>query len=210
MTSTRKADLEDIIDYYALQLDNPISVLTQDMARQFLSNSTPELKYKLFVQGVQLEQLHQDYDLLTESIDTIERTFDDKRSQLSALESKMNSAQRLLNIVKQQDNLRAKMTELRNEMAWCQVQDQENYLREQDAGVQETEKAVTVAQREVDQLSSAYDDAVRDDEGADESLSALRSESSPIEDERKQQEEIYKNAKTETHTAQVSPSQTGF
>jgi len=30
-----------------IQVDNPMNILTQDTARQFLSNSTPEEKYQV-------------------------------------------------------------------------------------------------------------------------------------------------------------------
>lgn len=52
--SSRKSDLDEICDYFALQIDNPMNVLTQDMARQFLNNSIPLDKYKFFMKGTQL------------------------------------------------------------------------------------------------------------------------------------------------------------
>lgn len=44
--STKKAELDAITDFFSLQIDNPMNVLSQDMARQFLSTSSPAEKYK--------------------------------------------------------------------------------------------------------------------------------------------------------------------
>lgn len=45
--STKREELDAINDHMGLQVDNPMTVLTQDTARQFLGNSTAEEKYKV-------------------------------------------------------------------------------------------------------------------------------------------------------------------
>lgn len=45
--STKKEDLAAICDHMNIQVDNPMNVLTQDAARQFLSASHPNDKYKV-------------------------------------------------------------------------------------------------------------------------------------------------------------------
>ena len=73
LVSNRKADLDEICDYFALQIDNPMNVLTQDMARQFLNDSSPSDKYKFFMKGTQLEHLDGDYLQIEQSIDKIDQ-----------------------------------------------------------------------------------------------------------------------------------------
>ncbi len=46
--STKKEDLVQICDALQIQVDNPLTILTQDTARQFLSNSTPQDKYQVW------------------------------------------------------------------------------------------------------------------------------------------------------------------
>ncbi|KAK3074202.1 Structural maintenance of chromosomes protein 6 [Teratosphaeriaceae sp. CCFEE 6253] len=62
--STKKADLDDLLYYFGSQIDNPINVLTQDLARQFLANSSPADKY--FIRGTWLEELDRDYNITEE------------------------------------------------------------------------------------------------------------------------------------------------
>lgn len=45
--STRKEDLESICDHMGIQVDNPMNILTQDTAKQFLAKSTPEDLYQV-------------------------------------------------------------------------------------------------------------------------------------------------------------------
>ncbi len=123
--STKRAELDAIIDHFTLQFENPMNVLSQDMARQFLSSSSPAEKYKFFVKGVQLEQLDQDYRLIEESGDQIEEKLRSKEQDISSLENRRDAAQKKLEISDQQESLRNRVRNLRNQNAWAQVEEQE-------------------------------------------------------------------------------------
>ena len=123
--STKKAELDAIIDHFQLQFDNPMNVLSQDMARQFLSSSSPAEKYKFFVKGVQLEQLDQDYRLMEESGDQIEEKLQAKAQDISILEDRMKTALKRLDISDQQSSLRDRIKKIQGQMAWAQVEEQE-------------------------------------------------------------------------------------
>lgn len=125
IVSTKKAELDSIIDYFTLQFDNPMNVLSQDMARQFLSTSSPAEKYKFFVKGVQLEQLDQDYRLIEESIDQILEKLQSKQQDIKILENRKNATQHKLEISDRHESLRNKIRSIRNQMAWAQVEEQE-------------------------------------------------------------------------------------
>jgi chromosome segregation ATPase len=48
IVSTKREELNAILDHMAIQVDNPLNVLSQDTARQFLHSSSPEDKYKVY------------------------------------------------------------------------------------------------------------------------------------------------------------------
>lgn len=123
--STKKAELDSIIDHFTLQFDNPMNVLSQDMARQFLSSSSPAEKYKLFVKGVQLEQLDQDYRLIEEFVHQIDEKITTQERNLSILRNNRDAAKRRLELSDRQDLLRERIRDVRNKLAWSQVVEQE-------------------------------------------------------------------------------------
>jgi structural maintenance of chromosomes protein 6 len=47
--STKREELTAICDHMSIQVDNPLTILSQDSARQFLNSSTPEDKYKVCI-----------------------------------------------------------------------------------------------------------------------------------------------------------------
>ena len=53
--------LMDLPTIATLQVDNPVSMLSQDTSRNFLHSSNPSDKYRLFMKGTHLDQIAHDY-----------------------------------------------------------------------------------------------------------------------------------------------------
>lgn len=123
--STKKAELDSIIDHFTLQFDNPMNVLSQDMARQFLSSSSPAEKYKLFVKGVQLEQLDQDYRLIEEFVHQIVEKITTQEQNLDILQKNRDAAMQRLTLSDRHDMLGERIRHVRHRLAWSQVVEQE-------------------------------------------------------------------------------------
>jgi structural maintenance of chromosomes protein 6 len=123
--STKRGDLEDISDFFALQLDNPMNVLTQDMARQFLNNSSAADKYKFFIKGTQLEQLDNDYKLMEESLDLIEPRLEAQNEAAQQLKRNYKALQKKVQLADAYQTLVDKQRELGRQHAWGQVEEQE-------------------------------------------------------------------------------------
>ena len=127
--STKRSDLEDISDYFALQLDNPMNVLTQDMARQFLNNSSPAEKYKFFVKGTQLEQLDYDYRMIEQALDEMQHKLGYQREAVRERRKGYKELQRKVQLAERQHSMREKFRNLTRQMAWAQVNEQERVCK---------------------------------------------------------------------------------
>ena len=64
--SNKKRDLQEILDYFAIPISNPMCFLSQDSARSFLTASTPTDKYNHFVKGTLLQQIKDYLERATE------------------------------------------------------------------------------------------------------------------------------------------------
>ncbi|KAK1503413.1 RecF/RecN/SMC N terminal domain-containing protein [Colletotrichum tamarilloi] len=126
--STKKADVDEISEYWALQVDNPLNVLSQDNARQFLNSSSPSMKYKFFVRGVQLEQLDNDYKLLTEILESHEAKLPSLEEHVRRAKREHSEAQKLKDIAQKNEEMRKTYRRLRNQLYWSQVAEQEDVL----------------------------------------------------------------------------------
>ena len=201
--STRRADLEDISDYFALQIDNPMTILTQDMARQFLNNSTQQEKYKFFIKGVQLEQLAQDYQLLEESIDTVETTFPEKEDTIQLLDDTAKKAKAVFAMSEKHETIRQKVRQLSLQMAWAQVEEQEEFLRSYDDDVAKAEETIARVESKVALLSDKFEQENATLEAAQVHVEDVKMELNPIIAEKEAQKESYDGSKAEAKAVQV-------
>ncbi|KAL5040822.1 hypothetical protein BDW71DRAFT_192963 [Aspergillus fruticulosus] len=153
--STKRAELDAIIDHFTLQFENPMNVLSQDMARQFLSSSSPAEKYKFFVKGVQLEQLDQDYRLIEEYGDQIEEKIRNKQQDISILQKRRDAAERKLEMSDQQETLRERQRKLRRQAAWAQVEEQERIRDSLIAEISSLDSKIAEAETEAKRCDAA-------------------------------------------------------
>ncbi|KAI1411495.1 P-loop containing nucleoside triphosphate hydrolase protein [Hypoxylon sp. FL1857] len=201
--STKKADVDDVVEYYCLQVDNPLNVLSQDNARQFLNAATPAAKYKYFVQGTQLEQLDQDYQLLQETLEANETRLLTFQESIADLKEKSEKAVKLRDALTKSAEMRRQSKIYSNQLCWAQVMEEETLL-------QQKEDAVLAAQEEIvrteativekSEILETIDDKVRE---AEEALDTLRQEEGQFKDEEEEAKTNFNNARAsieQTHT----------
>ncbi|KAG0365815.1 Structural maintenance of chromosomes protein 6 [Gamsiella multidivaricata] len=140
--STKREELSAICDHMNIQVDNPMNVLSQDTARQFLQSSTAEEKYNFFSRGTQLTQLSIDYEAIRECIDIIQSTLKNKTEILPELYELAKAAQARFKDSQQAATLELKVESLKNQVAWAQIEDLEK-------GVQEAEKSLNAAMSKI-------------------------------------------------------------
>ena len=102
-----------------------MNVLTQDMARQFLNNSSPTEKYKFFIKGTQLEQLDYDYRMIEQALDEMQHKLGYQQEAVRERRKGYKELQRKVQLAERQHTMREKFRNLTRQMAWAQVDEQE-------------------------------------------------------------------------------------
>lgn len=195
--STRKGDLEDINDYFALQIDNPMNVLTQDMARQFLNNSTPYDKYKFFMKGTQLEHLDGDYMIVEQNVEVIDADLYKKQEDLNIFERKAHEAEHLHRISERNHELRQTIMELGGRMAWAQVEEQERMLSHFERELSNIDEAIERGKIQAESLSETFSQAHQAFETANASVEEAQNAPRPFQEEKERVKAEHDKAKAE-------------
>lgn len=174
--STKKQEIDEISEWYALHMGNPLTVLSQDNARQFLNSATPAQKYKYFVSGVQLEQLDNDYKM---SQDTLDKTLvlrDDLNETIAHVKKEMEDAERLADIARKNESLREKARLYRHQLVWLQVVEQERALEELIEDYNARGQRILDLEKECESIGAALDEATAKLERAKSARQELNSE----------------------------------
>lgn len=188
IVTQKKAELDDILDFFAFQLDNPINVLTQDLARQFLSNSSPADKYKFFIRGTQLETLDHDYKTIEEYYDSILARLESMQDDIGIYKRKEEQAKARKNQSEQASTLRERIGHMKDMHAWSQVEVQEEKLEKDEQNVRDAEAQVSRKEEESETISAAFEGHDQAQEAAQRSVDQLKEAKQPLaeaRDERK-------------------------
>lgn len=196
-------DLDEICDYFALQIDNPMNVLTQDMARQFLNNSTPIDKYRFFFKGTQLEALDADYLLIEQSINQITLDLGNASGDVKDYEEAAAKAKALLVLAEQQDTLREKIKGFGDQMAWAQVEEQEAKVLDWDNQLSEAAEKIEVTKVEEAKVTDSFEVAHQALHQANAAVTELKEGLVPLLREKDQAKKVSDDFKSEALKAQV-------
>ncbi|KAJ9666526.1 Structural maintenance of chromosomes protein 6 [Coniosporium apollinis] len=197
LISSKRADLDDILDHYQLQIDNPMNVLSQDMARQFLNHSNPRDKYKFFIKGTQLEELDHSYREIEQRLDESEVKLVAREEDVKAFAKKKDEAIRKMEHAERQQALQRKIDNYGHQMAWAQVEEQEQKLREIDQQIQQESDKIAQCAREADRASDTYDRAAQVLERMQEEETQIRASKEEPEERLNQLKEQFDSNKEE-------------
>lgn len=181
VVSTKKGDLEDIIEYFQMQVDNPMNNLNQDAAKSFITASTPSQKYQFFVKGVQLEQLDNDYRLVSETCDKIDAKLFDAKEDIKALAKNAEQAKAKWKVAQQHEGLRLAARNYVRQAAWSQVEEQEKELEEREHTLNEAQRNIDQAKADIEAKDQVFQHANAAVEHAMESIRSLEEEATPLE-----------------------------
>ena len=203
LISNKRSDLEEICDFFALQLDNPMNVLTQDMARQFLNIASPQEKYKFFMKGTQLEQLDSDYLVMEDYLDAIGTEMDKKQQDFEVLREQARKAEELFRVAHQQDSIEEKLQLLRAQIAWVQVEELERELEEKDQRLRRLDDDIAQLEEEANGLDEAFSQMEDQLQSANRSLEETKEAITPLERRQAELQEDFDRLRGEQSALQV-------
>lgn len=181
LVTNKKAELEDILDAFSMQIDNPMNVLTQDMARQFLNHSTPKDKYRFFLQGTQLENLNRDYQQIEQSLEVMNARAEVKEADLSVLRNEMEVLARKAKRAASLQTMRDKEAELARQAAWATVREQEQEVENNLKEIAKCDGVIQTLQGQVEEAAERYERADQACEAAKQNVTDITAELEPAE-----------------------------
>ncbi|NXK04234.1 SMC6 protein, partial [Herpetotheres cachinnans] len=139
LISSKKEELIGILDHFNIQVDNPVSVLTQEMSKHFLQSKNEGDKYKFFMKATQLEQMKEDYS-------SIMKTKENACIQIEQGVERLQELKRLYCEKKERyknigfvNDMRNHLEDLKHKMAWAVVSEMEKEIQPIKEGIRAEE-----------------------------------------------------------------------
>ncbi|RDB15621.1 Structural maintenance of chromosomes protein 6 [Hypsizygus marmoreus] len=162
VVSTRKDEVSAICDHMNIQVDNPLNILTQDAARQFLSASAPADKYKFFLRGTQLSQLSEEYDICFDNVKRTLKVLAQKKEALPDLRAAFRDATVRYEEAAKAHQQKQKVDQLKKELAWAHVRAKEEEMTVKINKAAEAAARLPKIQAEVNNATAAVDAATQE------------------------------------------------
>ncbi|KAM9195799.1 structural maintenance of chromosomes protein 6 isoform 2-T3 [Mergus octosetaceus] len=139
VVSSKKEELLGILDHFNIQVDNPMSVLTQEMSKHFLQSKNEGDKYKFFMKATQLEQMKEDYSYIMKTKENTSLQIEQGEERLQELKQLYNEKKEHYKSIGYVNEMRNRLEELKHKMAWAVVGEMEREIQPIREGIRAEE-----------------------------------------------------------------------
>ncbi|XP_046814733.1 structural maintenance of chromosomes protein 6 isoform X1 [Vespa crabro] len=117
--STKRDELESILYAMNIQIDNPISILNQDVSKTFLVSSKSEEKYELFMKATRLDVIGNNYREAIISSEEANKKLEQANEVLHKTKEELDDLKERIQLLNEVDGLRNKLEDLHMELQWA-------------------------------------------------------------------------------------------
>ncbi|NXJ80279.1 SMC6 protein, partial [Trogon melanurus] len=139
LISSKKEELIGILDHFNIQVDNPVSVLTQEMSKHFLQSKNEGDKYKFFMKATQLEQMKEDYSSIMKTKENTCIQIEQGVKRLQELEQIYDQKKERYRRIGFANEMRNRLEDLKHKMAWAVISEMEKEIEPIKEGIRAEE-----------------------------------------------------------------------
>ncbi|XP_059358366.1 structural maintenance of chromosomes protein 6-like [Carassius carassius] len=161
LVSSKKEELIYILDHFNIQVENPVSILTQEMSKHFLHSKGEGDKYKFFMKATQLDQMKEDYSYIMKTKTMTQNTVEKHRETLQELKRKYHEKEERYKSLASLDEMQKKLDELKNQMAWALVAEVEQEMKPMRERITAEERSTVKYDQKVEEWEGKVQEANR-------------------------------------------------
>ncbi|XP_041828358.1 structural maintenance of chromosomes protein 6 [Melanotaenia boesemani] len=139
LISNKKEELTAILDHFNIQLDNPVSILSQEMSKQFLHSKNESDKYKFFMKATLLEQMKRDYIHIKHTEKVTRQQVEKQEECLKDLKQDFLQKKERYENLSSLSEMKEVLENLKKKMAWCLVKDKEQIIQQLEDDIEKEE-----------------------------------------------------------------------
>ncbi|KAM9553736.1 structural maintenance of chromosomes protein 6 isoform 2-T2 [Salvelinus alpinus] len=204
LVSAKKDELLAILDHFNIQVDNPVSMLTQEMSKHFLHSKGEGDKYRFFMKATQLEQMKEDYSYIITTKNVTLDTVEKHEECLEGLKRKYLEKEDRVKSLASLDDMHSKLEELKNQMAWALVSEMEKEVKPMREKLQSEERSTVKYDQKVDEWKAKVVEAEKKYKGIREQLEAITVRVQQLEPQSAQLKNEAQSRSKAFNTAQAS------
>lgn len=157
--SKKKTVLEELLFRFNIRVDNPLSFLSQDKAREFLTLTTDHAKYNYFMAGALIDDILDNYRKTHNDIILVRDKLSTAKDQYNTAVTKYNESLSVYEKFRQSDTLRNKLQTIHGKVYWFNVTKVESILNKHKNIVETLETQLRDIESQVEVLMNTVQES---------------------------------------------------
>ncbi|CAJ1073316.1 structural maintenance of chromosomes protein 6 [Xyrichtys novacula] len=145
------------MDYFNIQPDNPVSILSQEMSKQFLDTQSEADKYKFFMKATLLERMKTNYSHIKQFQSVTRQQVEEMEKCLKNLKQDFLQKQDRYENLQSFSEMRIARDNLKKAMAWCLIIIKED-IKEEEEKTYQHQSNLQLCQTEITQIETKLQD----------------------------------------------------
>ncbi|CAI0380925.1 unnamed protein product [Linum tenue] len=147
----RKNDIQELIDHFNIDVENPCVVMSQDKSREFLHSGNKKDKFKFFFKATLLQQVNDTLQRNTEGLKSVSAAVDEDEASIKPVEKELEDLQRKIRNMKHLEEISQEIEVLTKKLAWALVYDVDKKKKEHIVMMDTLKQRVPACQRKIDE-----------------------------------------------------------
>lgn len=135
IVSTKKKTLDEILQKFFIVVNNPLSFLSQDKAREFIASSTELSRFTHFSEGTNIQSILLNYQDASRNIMALQQRLKSARKYFEEACQKYKECERTYQKYRHSHNLREQSERINGKMYWYNVGVMERRLRKKQEDI---------------------------------------------------------------------------
>ena len=157
--SEKKEEVDNIVKFFQIVVDNPLTVLTQEVSKNFLNSKDPKDKFKFFVKATQLEDIKNDYEHAFDNVRKSIEVMNSKKDSIDYVEKNLKELEKKVKIIEIIRNNAKKLHDLVNEGFWARHNEKKRDINELMLEKEELEKKIKKCSEEIESAKKEVEEA---------------------------------------------------
>lgn len=147
--ASRKEDLQEIVEHFNIDVENPCVIMTQDKSREFLHSGNDKDKFKFFFKATLLQQVNDLLQSIRSNLDAANALVDELESSIRPILKDLKELQSKIKNMEHIEEISQQVDQLKKKLAWTHVHEIDKELQEQSAKVENYRNRVPACQAKI-------------------------------------------------------------
>jgi chromosome segregation ATPase len=172
--SKKAADLDRLLLHFGIDIENPLTILQQETAKQFLANTTAQRRYEFFKKGTLLHYMKEKYLQVYEHVKVVSKVSKKLSEKLSTLRDQMVEWDLQFKALQELEHAEETLTKLRLHLAWSRYLHAERDRERQSKKLERIDIENNELDKKIEKLRKEYANRQRERTLASKKVSNLQ------------------------------------